>query len=64
MGMRRHLVNVEVRSVLTVVANTTMYTWGGHLKALGAGRCQECPDCRGQHCHVYLGDIPGYTLIT
>ena len=64
MGMRRHLVNVEVRSVLTIVANTAMYTWGGHLKALGAGRCQECPDCRGQHCHVYLGDIPGYTLIT
>ena len=32
---------VEVRSVLTIVANTTLYTWGGHVEALGDGRSQE-----------------------
>ena len=32
---------VEVRSVLTIVANTTLYTWGGHVEALDDGRSHD-----------------------
>ena len=39
---------VEVRSVLTIVANTTLYTWGGHVEALGDGRSQELNETQNE----------------
>ena len=41
---------VEVRSVLSIVSNTTIYTWGGHVETLDDGRSHDWPDCRGQYC--------------